>query len=298
MLLLTSTSDLLRIVTTAAGTINCHASYVDYNSANTPPIAVGRLNTSISTATTTTVVGSPAASTQRTVKSLKISNDHATISNTVTLQHTDGTTVVPLESVTLAPGERLGYEENVGIRVYDALGREKVNSMALAPSGNSNTADVTASAADTYLAGSNITIYNRMSIGATFHWTFRATKTAAGVAAAAFNIRVGTAGSAADTARCTLTASAIQTAAVDTGWFELEANLRQIGTVAVLQSTIRMDHTAADGAGMGTFRYLQVLSSAFDITPVGTQIGVSCNPGAAGVWTFQFVKIASDGLTS
>lgn len=299
MLLLTSTSDLIRVVTSAAGTINCHASFADATGSPVTSVKVGRTNTpTISTATTTTVVGSPAAGDSRNVKSLKISNDHATISNTITLQHTDGANVVPLEVVTLAPGERLGYEEGVGIRVYDALGREKVNSVGLGLSGNSNTADVVASAADTYLAGSSIPIANRLQVGSSFHWTFRATKTAAGVAAATFNIRTGTAGAVGDASRCLHTFSAIQTAAVDTGWFELEANFRIIGSVAVLQSVARMDHTAADAAGMGTLRYNQVLSAAFDATPTGTQIGVSCNPGAAGVWTFQFVKVASDGLIS
>lgn len=297
-LFLTSTSDLVRVVTTAAGTINVHASYADYNPAASPQVTVGRLNTTIATAATTTIVGSPAASTSRTVKSLKISNDHATVTNTVTLQHTDGTTVIPIEVVTLAPGERLGYEEGVGIRVYDALGREKVNSVGLGTSGNSNTADVVANAADTYLAGSQINIGGRVIAGASFHWTLRATKTAAGVAAATFNIRTGTAGAIGDASRVLHTFSAIQTAAADTGWFEVEANFRAVGAVAVLQSVARMDHTAADAAGMGTLRYNQVLSSAFDVTPAGTVIGLSCNPGAAGVWTFQFVKIASDGLTS
>lgn len=294
MILLTSTSDQIQVITSIASQIDVHASFIDLSAGT---VAAGRTNTRISTATTTTVVAAPATSTTRNVKNLKVGNNHATASCTVTIQHTDGTNVIIIEQVTLAPAERISYEEGTGIRYFDTLGREKVASIGLGASGNSNTASVTASAADTYLTGSSLAIGSRLQVGSSFHWTFRATKTAAGVATPIFNIRTGTAGTTADTARCVHTGVA-QTAVVDTAWFELEANFQQVGTSAVLNSVLRMDHTAADAAGMGTFRYVQVASSAFDATPAGTIIGVSCNPGTSGVWTFQFVKIASDGLTS
>lgn len=110
MLLLTSTSDILRIVTGAAGaSINVHASWVDNASGTITP---GRTNTAaITTATTTTVVASPAASTQRNVKSLHITNNHATVSTQVTAQHFDGTTSEDLMGVTLLPGENLILDE-------------------------------------------------------------------------------------------------------------------------------------------------------------------------------------------
>lgn len=57
MLLLTSTSDILRVTTgTATTTIEIHASYIDNASGTITP---GRTNTRITTATTTTVVASP-----------------------------------------------------------------------------------------------------------------------------------------------------------------------------------------------------------------------------------------------
>jgi len=63
MLLLTSTSDIVRLITgAAASTIEVHTSYVDVNGTTITP---GRTNTRITTATTTTIVASPAASTQR-----------------------------------------------------------------------------------------------------------------------------------------------------------------------------------------------------------------------------------------
>lgn len=105
MLLLTSTSDIVRLVTGAAGDIDVHTSYVDNASGTITP---ARTNTpAITTATTTTIVASPGASTQRNVKHINIENASATVSNTVTVQHFDGTTSTDLCSVTLLSGENL-----------------------------------------------------------------------------------------------------------------------------------------------------------------------------------------------
>jgi hypothetical protein len=292
MLLLTSTSDKLQLITTSTATLDVHASFVDLAAG---VVTAGRLNTKITTATTTDVVAAPGASTARNVKTLHISNNHASASNTVTVQHTDGTNVIPIESVTLSAGERLGYIEGVGMRVFDATGREKIPGLGLSV-GNANTSDVVANAADTYLTGASLPIAGRLQAGSFFKWRFRATKTAAGIASATFNIRVGTAGTTVDASRCLFTSSAAQTAATDTSMFELDGIFRAVGATAVLSGVIRMDHTAADGAGMGTFRYLTTLSASFDVTPAGTLIGVSCNPGASGVWTFQNVSIEANNL--
>lgn len=106
MLLLTSTLDVVRIVTgTTGASIHVHASWVD-NAAGT--ITPGRTNTAaIVTNTTTTVVGSPAAATQRNVKNINITNNHATVGTQVTVQHYDGTNSEDLMGVTLLPGENL-----------------------------------------------------------------------------------------------------------------------------------------------------------------------------------------------
>lgn len=105
MLLLTSTSDIVRVITGAAADIEVHSSYVDNNSGVITP---GRANTpSITTATTTTIVGAPGSGVQRNVKHLNITNNHSTISCQVTVEHTDGTSPVELVSVTLLPGECL-----------------------------------------------------------------------------------------------------------------------------------------------------------------------------------------------
>ena len=108
MLLLTSTSDLVRVVTTAAADIEVHASWVDNNAGTITP---GRQNTAIATATTTTVVPSPAGGVQRNVKALQITNNDASLSCFVEVLHTDGTTPSELMGVTLLPGENLGLRE-------------------------------------------------------------------------------------------------------------------------------------------------------------------------------------------
>jgi hypothetical protein len=109
MLLLTSTSDIIRIVTGSAADVDVHASWVDNASGTITP---GRTNTPpIVTATTTTVVAAPAASTQRNVKALYIHNVSSSVSTTVTVQHFDGTTNVDLVNCTLLPDEHLNLDE-------------------------------------------------------------------------------------------------------------------------------------------------------------------------------------------
>lgn len=122
MLILASTSDLLRVTTEVASAVDVHASWADMASSVVTP---GRTNTAISTATTTTVVASPAASTYRTVKQLVIRNSHAapTLRNRVTVLHSDGTTIPELISAGLQPGESLIYEEHRGFFVVTAAGQ-------------------------------------------------------------------------------------------------------------------------------------------------------------------------------
>lgn len=122
MLLLTSTSDILRLVTGAAATVHAHVSWVD-NAAGT--ITPGRQNTAaIGTATTTTIAPAPGASTQRNVKFINITNAHATASTQVTVQHFDGTNSEDLMSVTLLPGENLVLTDDGEWRHHDVQGAE------------------------------------------------------------------------------------------------------------------------------------------------------------------------------
>ncbi len=122
MLLLTTTSDVVRVVTSAAAnSINCHASWMDTNGTTVTP---GRQNTIISTATTTTVVPSPGSGVTRNLKGLYITNDSVGTSCIVSVDHFDGTTQVELISFIMLPGENLGYREDGSWIHRDAQGAE------------------------------------------------------------------------------------------------------------------------------------------------------------------------------
>lgn len=119
---LASTSDIIRVVTgSGVSTIGVQAAWVDNASGSYTP---GRTNTAITTATTTTVVSSPGASTVRNVRSLIISNNHATSSCVVTIQHYDGTTSVDIEKITLKAGESFVMAEDGEWRHLTAFGAE------------------------------------------------------------------------------------------------------------------------------------------------------------------------------
>lgn len=123
MLLLTSTSDKVQVITGSSGTIKVHASYVDNASGTITPT---RTNTaSISTNTTTDVVAAPASSTQRNVKHLSVRNTHASVTNAITVQHTDGTTVEELWVGTLLAGESVVFDQYGGWTMYAANGNPK-----------------------------------------------------------------------------------------------------------------------------------------------------------------------------
>lgn len=130
MILLTSTSQILEVVTSAAGSVDYTASYVDHTtSAGTPGSGQGN----IATATTTTVVTAPAASTQRQIKHLSVHNSHGSVAQVVTVQKDVSSTNVLLFRTTLAAGESLNYSEAAGWQVHDANGRLRTRPSVASP---------------------------------------------------------------------------------------------------------------------------------------------------------------------
>lgn len=130
---LTSTSDILRLVTASGvSTITVHASWVDLSGGVATP---GRTNTNITTATTTTVVAAPASSTVRNIRSVKISNNHATDACVITIQHYDGTTSIDIEKITLKAGEAFVMSEDGEWRHLTSVGAEYEN---VGPTSNPN----------------------------------------------------------------------------------------------------------------------------------------------------------------
>ena len=123
MLLLTSTSDLIRLVTGAAASVTCSVACVDNTAGtisvpDTPPLAP------ITTATTTTIVAAPSSGVQRNVKGISLTNNHATASTQVTVQRYNGTNTADLMGVTLLPGENCIMDEAGSWHHHDAQGGE------------------------------------------------------------------------------------------------------------------------------------------------------------------------------
>lgn len=132
---LTSTTDKVQVVTTTTANVDVYATWGDYDSSVSPAtdrILFGRLISKISTIATTDVVASPSTSTKtRKVHILNIANVHASTSQTVTVQITDGTNTAIIDSFPLAAGERWSWREGVGARIIDANGLEKTNPVAV-----------------------------------------------------------------------------------------------------------------------------------------------------------------------
>lgn len=117
MLLLTATTDKLSLITSAAVTVDVHASFMDMSQVDPPVMkgtTSGKLNTAITTIATTDIVPAPGATTTRNVKTLHIRNKHATLQVDVTVQFNQGGTLFELCKVTLKAGDILQYVEGVG----------------------------------------------------------------------------------------------------------------------------------------------------------------------------------------
>ena len=118
------TSAKLQVITSAAGDVEVSASKVVISTA-TPPVVDGT-NTnwinlaSITTAATTDVV-TGVASTITRVDELQCRNAHATTSNDITFQRTDGTNVNTVFKATLLAGESISYSNGMWIH-YDVTG--------------------------------------------------------------------------------------------------------------------------------------------------------------------------------
>ena len=125
MLLLTSPNDRLQIVTSGPATIVVHASWVDTNT-STGVVTPGATNTQITTASTTSVAGAPAAGVQRNIKTLHARHNGGPSSPAdVTVQHTDGTVVAQLYKLTMFPADVLQYTDQGGFNRAGALITQK-----------------------------------------------------------------------------------------------------------------------------------------------------------------------------
>ena len=119
---LTGTTHSIELITSAATSVDWHVAFNNITATDSTALdGQGK----ITTATTTSIVAAPAASEQRQVVNLIVSNN-GTAANDITIQKNVGGTLYPLYKVTLAAGENLQFSPNMGFRVNDAQGRDKV----------------------------------------------------------------------------------------------------------------------------------------------------------------------------
>jgi len=148
MLVLSASTDLIQVVTSATGSVLAHASWEDIGNDRNHPgtrITRGRNNVAaITTATTTTIVAGNASDLERDVRVISVRNNHTSTSNTVAVQHTDGTTAVVLWKGPLAAGESVVLDDINHWTHYDAYGSPIVVSSAQAPTTDAAPVDAVA----------------------------------------------------------------------------------------------------------------------------------------------------------
>jgi hypothetical protein len=297
MLLLTSTSDIVRVNTGQAADLKVHSSWVDNASGVITP---GRTNTAtITTATTTTVVGSPGASTQRNVKLLSIRNTHAAASNAITVEHYDGTNAETLWAGTLQPGEAVVFGEHGVWTYYDPTGAVRPSTAITNPRNTSVADQLPTAGTDTILLGSLLSIpSSKLKVGSRIQWTITMTKGAVGTVASTFNVRLGTTGTTADTSLGSLS-TGTATANSDTGRLVIELLCRgPLSSVGIFDLHFRLTHAAATTGLINVAQGLEtdVTSAAFDVTLANLIASVSFTGGTAAAWTFKSVMTESFGL--
>lgn len=211
-----------------------------------------------------------------------------------------------LESLTLATLAELSDDDLVYMvnspgssPAARGLSLQKLRALMGDSLGNQATADQTINAAtEAYLVGSNISIpVDKLRIGTVLKWTISLSKTAAGTAANTFNVRLGTAGTTADTAVLAFT-TGTATGVVDQGIVEIVVTVRgPLSASGVLQGYMRLTHElASTGLHNKASRVHHVTSAAFNVTTANLIIGVSCLTAASTVLTFQQVIAEAKNL--
>jgi hypothetical protein len=170
--------------------------------------------------------------------------------------------------------------------------------LTLPPLTNATIASQALGTAVTYITNSNIAVPSHLlQVGTLFKWTVCVTKTAAGTAAPAWHVRVGTLGTTGDAAILTFTQVALQTAAVDTSRVEITAVVRSIGAAAVMSGGLVMNHVlAATGFSTLTTNVMSAVSAGFNSTTPNLIVGISATPGASAAWTVVQAHAEALGL--
>jgi hypothetical protein len=174
------------------------------------------------------------------------------------------------------------------VRYRDNAGNDR----AIAGIRNWSTASQAPAAATlTYITGSDLLMpVNLAQAGSSFRWTFNITKTAAGTALSTYAIVVGTAGTTADTARCSFTKPA-GTAAIDEGTVTINAIVRNSGASSIMVGQFTMVHNlAATGHAVIPCVCVNTVSSAFTTVTAALKWGLVVTTGASDAITIQMVQ--------
>lgn len=194
----------------------------------------------------------------------------------------------------------VGAEHPLQVGTFDVDNMSISAQAVIDPTGGEShsysTTTQTGFATDTYMAGSAIPIpKGKLKVGTKIRWKFNCSKTAAGVVAPVITVRSGTNGSTADSSRGTMTFAA-QTAAIDSGVFEIEGTVRAIGASTVIQFMGTLGHVlAATGLSTANHSVAILTTSAFDSTGTNLKIGFSLNAGSSAAWT---VNLCNGELTN
>lgn len=120
MIILSTTSDILRVTTTTANALTAQANFTDSGVGYFSP---DRQNTAIASVATTTILSAVGASLKRALKSLVVKASGGP--NGVVIDYFDGSTAFQLQALALALGESIEYEDAAGWFVRAADGSIK-----------------------------------------------------------------------------------------------------------------------------------------------------------------------------
>jgi len=130
MLNLTTSGSEIRVTSSAAATLDIHASWADLVSG---AVTIGQTDTAMVSATTTAVVTGPGSGV-RNVKTLFIRNKGA-VPATVTVAHYNGTTAFEIYSAFVGAGGQLHYSEGTGFFASNTAMQAGVHGAAARGSG-------------------------------------------------------------------------------------------------------------------------------------------------------------------
>jgi hypothetical protein len=145
-----------------------------------------------------------------------------------------------------------------------------------------------AAGATTYLTNSSIAIPAlKLRAGSTFRWDCDLSKTGAGVAARSILIKVGTAGTTADTTIATLTQGA-GTGVSDAGYMRILFTVRTIGAAATSRASVFGTHNlSTTGLFPNETDYIQAAGTTFDSTVANLIVGLAVTAGTSEALTFD-----------